>query len=176
MGWEGRRWVCVAQVVPLTRVQAPMSALVLWPLFTVRGEPALPGPVPRVPWEMPKRGYPRGAHFSPLTLKSLDGWGCFAVEMQSLEIKFSLCAPTQPQRCTACFSEHEDAAVPSLVPREHIRPEQDNTRREVLQYLSPIEAKHHRYKHQPPPSTYFTCRRGTTRGSGIPKKGCCSSG
>lgn len=93
-------------------------------------ELAPPGPLPRVPWEKSKRGYHRGAHFSPLTLKSLDGWGCFAVEMQSLEIKFSLCAPTQPQRCPACFSEHEDAAVPSLLPLKHVSPEQDNARRE----------------------------------------------
>lgn len=54
-----------------------MSALLLWPLFIE--ELALPGPVPRVPWEMSKRGYPIVAHFSPWTIKSPDGWGCFAV-------------------------------------------------------------------------------------------------
>jgi len=34
-----------------------------------------------LPWQMTKRGYPRGAHFSPAALKSPDGWGCFVADV-----------------------------------------------------------------------------------------------
>lgn len=139
------------------------------PLASVE-ELTLPGPLPRVPWKMSKRGYHRGAHFSPLTLKSLDGWGCFAVEMQSLEIKFLMCAPTQPQRCPACFSEHEDAAVPSLLPLKHVSPEQDNARCEFcciyhLQKKGPqIKNTSHLQAHISP------AREGPLEGVGFLKK------